>query len=467
MNTSGKCMVALVVASLCVGCAPNLVVERVTVDWNAPNRSAQATITNAGNRDAGEFLVYFNADEFPESTNRRPQISHTVPTLGAGASITLSADFAPLAHPDNSNLGNVYQVTVLADPKSWVGESNEEDNRDRELVTVPAVELYDSNDALVPANPTPLARPRVPVLFVHGHNLGDAMDQDFNYRKNWQQPLDYSFLSLKLPSFKSALDLPQNENLGIAPYFVRFQDQNRSITRDAAEIREAVARILRRHGDPHATGVKVVIIAYSKGTISARWYLANMMPASRPVSEFIAISPPNHGLSGSATAASLALQQLANGFDDQCGSFNDPKSEGFIERLNGHPIEDTLTTSAQASQFNGEAPGHRASGTAAGQGVLYIALYANNNRDLVGGEAPSTDCQGRVVAKNLAEHAVNIEVSQVVGLTAFGVHANTVHTPEIICLALHAAVHHAAPPAGLDCSMRYVDGRQVPVIPSP
>jgi hypothetical protein len=466
MKKSDRRIILVAAILLCSGCSTDLVVSQVTVDWNPPIRTAQATITNTGNQDAGEFLVYFNGDEFPESKNRRPQIRHTVMSLGAGASTTLVADFAPLAHVDNSNLANVYQVTVLADPKKMVNESNEENNMDRELTAVPAVELYDGADVLVPEFPLPLSTTRIPVLFVHGHNLDDAMDQDFNYRKNWQQPLDYPLL-LKLPSFKIALDLPQNANVGVEPYYIRFQDQNRSITEDAAEIREAVTRILRRHDDPNASQIKVVIIAYSKGTISTRWYLKNMMPVSQPVSEFIAISPPNHGLraSASVTSSSLALRQLNNGFDEQCGSFNDAQSASFIEILNGHPIGDTSAGTAQGPGFNGEAPGNRPDGAPLDQGVLYIALYANNNRDVVGGGAPSGDCQGRVVAKNLAQFSENREVSQIVGVTSLGVHANAVHTPEIICLALHAAIHHQAPAPGLSCPTQTVNDRQVPVIP--
>ena len=448
------------------GCAPDIVVGQVTIDWIAPNRTAQATITNVGNADAGEFLVYFNGDEFPESRNHRPQIRHTVTSLGAGASTTLLADFAPLAHADNLYLANVYQVTVIADAKKMVDESDEHNNSDRDLTQAPAVELHDSSDALVAEFPAPLTTTRQPVLFVHGHNLNHPMDQDFNYRKNWQQPLDYSVV-LKLPSFKIALDLPQNANLDIEPYYIRFENQNRSISEDAAEIREAVMRILRRHDDPGATQTKVVIIAYSKGTMSARWYLKNMMPASQPVSAFIAISPPNHGLqaSASATSSSLALRQLNNGFDAQCTSFSETESMNFVEVLNGHAIEDTMTSTAQTPQFNGEAPGQRASSAAADQGVLYMALYADSNRDVVGGGSVSGDCQGRVVAKNLAEQAVNIEVAQIPGFTDLGVHANAVHTPEVICLALHAAVNHQAPVPGLSCPTVSVSGRQVPIVP--
>ena len=161
--------------------------------------------------------------------------------------------------------------------------------------------------------------------------------------------MDYPLLLPKLPSFKIALEQPGNAGHNIEPYYIRFIDQNRSITRDAADIAEAVNRILKRHDDPNALQVKVVIIAYSKGTISSRWYLKHMLPASRPVSEFIAISPPNHGVtaSGSAVGSSLALRQLSNGYDENCNSFGEVHSLNFIERLNGHPILDTMSDSQQ------------------------------------------------------------------------------------------------------------------------
>jgi hypothetical protein len=110
------------------GCLPNLIVRNLEVSWDQTNKKAKAEIANIGNKDAGNFLVYFNADENPVSQNHRPQASHNVPGLAEGASIVFESDFAPLAHPDNNNLGNVYKITVIADPKNMVKESNENDN---------------------------------------------------------------------------------------------------------------------------------------------------------------------------------------------------------------------------------------------------------------------------------------------------------------------------------------------------
>ncbi|MGR8930879.1 MAG: CARDB domain-containing protein [Gammaproteobacteria bacterium] len=464
MKKFGHSVSILILSILLVACTPDLVVRNLTVNWDNVNKKAFVDVENRGNGDATYFMVYFNGDEYPESRNRRPQVRHNVPNLGANQSIRLEADFAPLAHPDNFNLDNVYQITVLADPKWTVDESNEDNNIARTQVITSTVELYDRNGNLVPESPTPIPGNALPVLFVHGHNLISATDDDFNYRKNWQQPLDYSGL-LKLPSFKIALDLQQNSNLNIEPYYIRFQDQHRSIIEDAGEIDIAIKRILQRHNSPEASNGKVVIVAYSKGTISSRWYLKNIVPLYQPVSEFIAIASPNHGLSSGGS--NLASRQLSNGFDSNCSSYNEIYSENFIERLNGHPITDSMTDSRSRSQYSDEAFASRADNTPADQGVLYLNLYANNNRDFVGGNWSSGDCQGRKLAKNLALNAVNLEVPEIIGLTELGVHANTVHTHQVICKALYMAVHHSAPANDLSCTTVIVDGRKVPVIPVP
>jgi hypothetical protein len=106
---------------------PDLTVKNLDVTWDGEKR-AKATISNIGTKDAGNFMVYFNGEEDPVSPNRRPQVSHNVPALAKGDSIVLEADFAPLAHPDNNNLGNVKKILVIADPKDTVEELNENNN---------------------------------------------------------------------------------------------------------------------------------------------------------------------------------------------------------------------------------------------------------------------------------------------------------------------------------------------------
>jgi len=341
-----------------------------------------------------------------------------------------------------------------------------------------AVEVHLADDSLLDAN-SPAPEGNLPVLFVHGHG-GDDEASDPNYQNNWQETLN------GLPSFKQSLDLDENDGLGIEEYYIRFLDQDRSITEDAAEIGEAIELILHRH-DPdypaQPTNVQVAIVAYSKGTISTRQYLKSLQtqvpglpaprPDFRPVSEFVALSPPNHGISTPlfALTQSLAVKQLYNGFRpdgvvfDCSDSFGTAAATNYIQDLNGHDIADTIALDPNES-YAEEAPGSRPDGDPPTAGTLYVTLFADGNRDFVGGATPSTDCaqaDGRKLALNLAPEAVNIEVPEIVGNNPATVHANTVHTFEAMCLALYAVVHHRAPPLGQTCQ----PVGDVPVIPPP
>ena len=354
----------------------------------------------------------------------------------------------------------------------------------RMLTRIPTT-MYSALDSQAPTG-------NLPVLFVHGHNETDQ-DTDFNYRKNWQQ-------QLRGLSFKQVLEA--STGLDIEPYYIRFVDQGRSISNDAADIRDAVDLILHRHDQnysyPYVTGqttnVQVVIIAYSKGTISTRLYLKNLQterPGFRPVSEFIAIAPPNHAITTPVFALSLtqslSVKQLYNGLRpdtvsyDCTDSFNETDATNYISTLNGHGIAHSM--SLEPNEFYpDEAPGSRADGAPTTAGTLYVTLFANNNRDFVGGATPSTDCtqpDGRKLALNLAPDAINIPVAGITDdgadsipnplniftpeeLAAAAVHQNTVHTAEVMCLALYAAVHHRSP-LGQTCTL--VGG--MPVIPPP
>jgi hypothetical protein len=314
--------------------------------------------------------------------------------------------------------------------------------------------------------PDPLTSPPLkqrPVLFVHGHNAGSDVDADFNYRKNWVDVLDATS-----PSFQTTLDA--NPSLDIEPYFIRFVDQHRSIVDDATDIADAVERILARHDPAHVphdpvptTTVKVAIVAFSKGTISTRLYLKNLEQATgsrmgfNPISAFVALSPPNHGIAAGPafTLFSLAVRQLNNGRGSSCLSFFEPESLNFIGDLNGHPTTDFAPDAR-------EAPSSRPPDDPTMPGTLYVTLYADGNRDAVGGSTPSGDCDGRLVAKNLAPNARNIEVPEITDapqltvpswadVIPLSVHRNTPHTPAVICLALATIVHHQAPADTFRC----------------
>jgi hypothetical protein len=149
-----------------------------------------------------------------------------------------------------------------------------------------AAEVHLADDTLLSSNsPAPVRR--VPVLFVHGHFFGIDSDTDDptnpHYKQNWWEAPS------GLTSFQQTLDHASNSGLDIEPYYIRFADQARSITEDARDIQDAVDQIVQRHNPgfdtaapPGPPPVQVVIIGYSKGTISARQYLKSLPRPSRP-----------------------------------------------------------------------------------------------------------------------------------------------------------------------------------------
>jgi Mg-chelatase subunit ChlD len=254
----------------------------------------------------------------------------------------------------------------------------------------------------------PEPRNHLPVLFIHDNGVEDGK----HFRKHWQQPLN------GWPSFMETLQLPENSRLGIEPYYIDLDDsdnsegtKNRSVEEDARKIKEAIGLILFHQDDPAAKNKKVVIIAYGSGAITARYYLKDLWEtqnkslAFHPVSEFIAVSPPNHGPFGS-----------------------DPD---FIEKLNGHSNKDAEKTDYRGQLFASEAPGSRRNNEPVENGILYVTLYPEGDR----------------AKKNLAPDAVNIEVPGIPGGDdKKTVHQHIVHMPTVIGKALYAAVNHQAPP---------------------
>ena len=330
---------------------------------------------------------------------------------------------------------------------------------------------------------TPLAR--LPVLFVHGH----ASD----YQETWW---NRNALIFTLTSFKDTLGL--NPELDIQPYYISFADNTRSIVDDARDIADAVDDIIRRHNTAYAAAnpnlattdpagpppVQVVIIGYSRGTISSRLYLKSLQagdagatparpprPNYRPVSEFVAISPPNHGLALATLPGDpfgaldlLPVQQLYNGVQPRgsaCGQPFTPSlgAENFIEALNG---ETTLDGMVESVSNPGEAPGSRTNTQLPHQGTLYVTLFDQGDmvNDHGGGE-----CNGRGFATNFAPAAENVPVTGVQGFTSSGKHATTVHTFDVICKALYAAAHHRSP-IGQTCAPHLQDS-DTPTIPRP
>lgn len=357
-----------------------------------------------------------------------------------------------------------------------------------------AVDIYLADGTLFNAT-SPAPAGTQPVLFVHGHNLSLT---EPHYRATWTEPLG------TLPSFGETLAAAENAGLDLEPYYLNFGIHDRSIVEDARAIGEAVDSILQRHHDPaewpldisHPPRVRVVLIAYSKGTISARLYLKSLQqqqytlppprPLFHPVSEFIAISPPNHGLiiqpNDFLSLIFLTMtpgQQLSNGFGGaNCFPLSfDASVLNFMENLNGHAMADSHLNGFDATRdYPTEAPGSRAAGDPPTDGTLYVTLYDAADRDGGGGHTPLVDdCttpggqrQGRKLARNLAAHAINMPVPGIPDTgpnsVALNVHQNTVHYQDVICKALYTATHHRAPDASLTCDLTSTG---LPIVPQP
>lgn len=129
------------------GCAPDLSVRRLEVNWDNANKNVKADIENQGNKDAGSFRVHIKGVEDPESPTHKPEISRDVANLARHQVTTINADFAPLAHQDNDNLGNIHTIRVVVDPDNIVKESKENNN---------VKEYPISGDVVVPLTPDPL-----------------------------------------------------------------------------------------------------------------------------------------------------------------------------------------------------------------------------------------------------------------------------------------------------------------------
>jgi len=219
-----------------------------------------------------------------------------------------------------------------------------------------SVEIRLADDTVLGAG-SPPPNGRLPVLFVHGHKVSVLAEPEPNYFLNWQDPKDDT-------SVRDTLDLAANSGLDIEPYYINFTDHDRSILHDANAISFAVEAILKRHDPNYAltgtTAVQIAIVAYSKGTLSSRLYLKSLReqltnlpadvtvlpaaenglvprPGFNPVSEFVAISPPNHGIRPPVIPpSSIAASQLYNGRSrvlcSAYSNFSGPWGHGLLYR---------------------------------------------------------------------------------------------------------------------------------------
>jgi hypothetical protein len=308
-------------------------------------------------------------------------------------------------------------------------------------------------------------RPR-PLLLVHGHDLAGT-GTGGTYQSN--------FTASSGASFAGALARSENADLGIEAYYIQMLVADRSIFEDAQRIGQAISLIQACQDPANPAGVRVAVIGYSKGTISTRVYLRSRQvdlgpdfpgevtldpPGPIPVTEFVALASPNHGLRAVALLdGELPIRQLNDGERRAfCTSYNEPLAERFMSRLNGTLNNQTWTGA-------NETPGNRANGAPVTDGTLFVSIYATGDRDLVGGDnADATDCHmpNRKQAKNLGANAVNLAID-VPGTTGAEVHQNTVKHAEVICRALYTVANHRAPEGAGPVCATAADGN--PIIP--
>jgi len=317
---------------------------------------------------------------------------------------------------------------------------------------------------------------RIPVLFVHGAASGVG--------PTWFEP------GTGPMSTSVAAGLAANPQLPIDAFYIEMplHGNNQSVTRtvdqDAQDILAMIEGGLDSNGGTQvgilnmpayqAIG-RVAIVGYSLGTISARYYLKNLMGSRRngaiTVSEFVALASPNHGIAsvgiasvfiigcnmanqpdliGRQLCAGRTATLVSAGLLTPCGcagapppvfTSNNSDELTFLETLNGHPLVDSCQATPAAPT---EAPSSRP--TTAG-GVLYASLYAAGNDDLiVGGHTQIRDCLGRKLARNLAPDAVNREITGVPGgVGNLATHGNFPHHWPTICTTLRTVVDHQVP----------------------
>lgn len=313
---------------------------------------------------------------------------------------------------------------------------------------------------------------KTPVLFIHGHSNGADV--------TWK-----TSPGAGLASFEAAF--LANPDLPVARYYLELplhvigstENLNRSITADAEDILAAIEGgpdsknqpgwgILKM---PEFQDEKVVLVGYSQGTISSRYYLKNLMgkrlDGRITVSEFVALAAPNHGV-GDSTACwpsfklDKSTRQLCGGWTadevsqaNVCGSCpaghperfmtNDTGDDDiFMETLNGHSfVKNCNESSLLDAERKAEAPKSR---PGIPDGVLYVNLYAAGNADqIVGGQNQAADCIGRRLARNHSPDAQNMGIAGVPGSGYTGVHFNFPHYWPTICVVLKTIVNHAAP----------------------
>lgn len=128
-----KYFILLVAISLMgfLGCAPNLVVRKATVDF--PAKTAEVEVANIGKKSAGSHLTYIEINEVGAAAAAKPQSQYSASVSGIGAGQSWKSgpiSFSKFSSPRGLDLNSLTSanLVVRADAKNMVKESNEGDN---------------------------------------------------------------------------------------------------------------------------------------------------------------------------------------------------------------------------------------------------------------------------------------------------------------------------------------------------
>jgi hypothetical protein len=372
-------------------------------------------------------------------------------TAGGFRAADFSRDGALLAVAESMNTVRLYRAPA------WL-----------QVSTVTATGRIDA----VAFRPQAIAQ-RLPVLFVHGaasgagttwFESGTGTSVAAALAANPQLPIDAFYIEMRLH------DTPQAHGIEDDAADIQAMIEGGVDSRGRQQVGILNMPAYRKRGH-------VAIVAYSLGTITSRYYIKNLMGGGPPngaitVSELVTLASPNHGITlyfnpltwsailcGVPDQQDRIMRQLCGGLtassstdSDPCGCTPMPFTSNvlddatFLEDLNGHSLADSCRLQPSADS---EAPRSRPTEP---DGVLYVNLYASSNDDSFVGGHTDSDCVGRRLARNLAQDAINEEISGVPGFFGAAVHANFPHHWEVICMALRTVVDHQAPPVALACN---------------
>jgi len=96
----------------------NLTLTNLGFTWDSNKKEINIQIENLGSQNTGPFAINFDAEEETLSKSLQPQITYQVKNLPSHDSINLTADFKPLAQPNNKYLRDINKIFIYVEGKS-------------------------------------------------------------------------------------------------------------------------------------------------------------------------------------------------------------------------------------------------------------------------------------------------------------------------------------------------------------